>query len=86
MIQSNHDGMLIRYYVWHLRPWSIGRGLEDFVGGGFGNKNGFEYVEDDDIEPLDWDNEDDDYRSDHWDEIEDAKSQCVDEARESLSD
>ena len=46
---------------------------EDFVGGGFGNKNGFEYVEDDD-------------RDEHWDEIQSAKSQCVDEARESLSD
>ena len=57
---------------------------EDFVGGGVGNKNGFEYVEDDEIEPMDWDNEDDDYRDEHWDMIHESKDQCVKEARESL--
>ena len=59
---------------------------EDFVGGGVGNKNGFEYVEDDDIEPLDWDNEDDSYRDEHWDMIDGAKSQCIADARQNLSD
>ena len=59
---------------------------EDFVGGGVGNKYGFDYIEDDDIEPLDWDNEDDDYRDEHWDMIDDAKNQCVKDARQNLLD
>ena len=59
---------------------------EDFVGGGVGNKNGFVYIEDDEIEPLDWDNEDDDYKDEHWDMINDAKWSCVEAAKENLND
>jgi len=59
---------------------------EDFVGGGVGNKNGFVYMEDDEIEPLDWDNEDDDYKDEHWDMIDEAKWSCVESAKENLND
>ena len=59
---------------------------EDFVGGGVGNKNGFVYIEDDEIEPLDWDNEDDDYKDEHWDMIDEAKWSCVESAKENLND
>ena len=59
---------------------------DDFVGGGVGNKNGFVYMEDDEIEPLDWDNEDDDYKDEHWDMIDEAKWSCVESAKENLND
>ena len=57
---------------------------EDFVGGGVGNKNGFAYVEEDEIEPLDYDNDDDEYIDEHWDMISEEKWSCVEAARNEL--
>ena len=57
---------------------------EDFVGGGVGNKNGFAYVEEDEIEPLDYDNDDDEYIDEHWDMIDEEKWSCVEAARNEL--
>jgi len=58
---------------------------EDFVGGGVGNKNGFAYIEEDDIEPLDYDNDDDEYIDEHWDMIDEEKWSCVEAARNGLN-
>ena len=55
-----------------------------FVGGAVGNKFGFEYIQNDDIEPIDWDSNDDEYRNEYWDKIDKAKIQCVSDARETL--
>ena len=44
------------------------------------------FPEDDEIEPLDWDNEDDDYKDEHWDMIDEAKWSCVESAKENLND